>query len=272
MRCEFCGEDLNPFLLKQAMNMEGMIQFEVECLNPACRRKNWVSKEGYLALRNDFLPSYTEPINNKLPSDMNVLFVSMPHMGVEWVIRSLNQVHEAMFGRKISFPDQNREISSEIFFRKDLDIPLGWSNVYEIDPQYVIDKVDPSGISHDRIILLQRNLSDLSKAWVVKWTAHGLAPSMVQKLLEKGISKYHEMYDREYRDPRFMRIHMEDLNNRTVATFKKVMDHLNFPSFRRAPLIPIPVERDWEVYSSILEEEEEICKALQMIEDMKEGN
>jgi CRISPR/Cas system CMR-associated protein Cmr5 small subunit len=269
MKCNFCKEPLNPLLLKQASKDDDKLVFDIECVNMKCRKHNWVSQAGYFRLKDDFVKPFAKPINNKLPSEMNVIFVSMERHGISWIIRALNEIHKSMLGGEIIFKKENAEISDQNAKRDDLPLPLGWNNVYEVDPQALINKRDPEGRQYDRIILIERPLNVLLRVLLIKWKAQDLNAEFIEKLFDKTIKIYKSIYEKTYSDARFIRIQLEDLNKYTVVKFNEFLDFLNFPTFGRSPIIPIPIERNWEAYSSILRNDEKICGMLQRIEEME---
>lgn len=269
MRCEYCRNELNPLSLKEAIEADKGLLFKIECMNPDCQKHNWVSKDFYLRLRQDFLKPYVPIQNNKLPSEMNVIFVSLERHGISSIIRALSQFHQAMFGIPITFEKGNAEISQVQATRNRFPLPLGWNNVYDVTPQKLLDKIDSEGNTYDRVVLVQRDLKSLLLASLIYWKAQGLNSEQIEALFNKLLSEYERMYGQEDpKDHRFMRISLDDLNNYSVVNYNKLMDFLNFPSFMRPPVLPIPTDRRWEAYSSQLRSDEKLCGMLKRIEDM----
>jgi hypothetical protein len=268
MKCE-CQTELNPLQLKQSIKENGTWLFDVECLNPKCQKHNWISETFYEKLRNDYLKPYSKPINNKLPSEMNVIFCSMERHGISFIIRTLSDYHEAMFGKPISFTKGNAEISPLVATEDDSLLPLGWNNVYDVSPQDLLNKIDPNGLKYDRVVLVQRDLKDFLYAELIYWKAQKLGLDIIEKLFKKLPNEYNEMYNKtDPKDSRFIRISLDDLNNKSTVYYNKLMDFLNFPSFGRPPVLPLPTNRHWEVYSSQLRENEQLCGMLKRIDEM----
>ena len=264
MLCEFCRAKLNPYLLKQVVQEDNELIFEVECLN--CRKYNYISEETYFHLRKDWIMPTIQPINNKLPSEMNVIFVSMERCGISWIIRTLSDVHEEMFGIPIMFETKkNTEISYVVATRDRLPLPLKWNNVYNVDPQRLVDKIDPNGNKYDRVIIIQRDYETMIKVHELyfneEWTGKQRETAM-----RKTKEHYQLVYGREVNDYRCKKFQLEDLNNYTIASFTEMLDFLNFPLIGRPTMITInPSERNWQVYSSVLSKGHEVCNRLQII-------
>jgi len=265
IRCEFCRSELNPLLLKQALEHNGELSFDVECINPECRKHNWVSKEFYLSLRKDYFKPYFPPLNNKFPSEMNVIFVSLNRHAISWIIRSLNQVHEAMFGKSIIFARKNAEIDTVIATRDRFPVPKGWNNVYDVSALRLLKK-NHKGEQYDRVVLVQRPFNDMLKAQIIYLKAQKTGFEYIEKIINNLPEAYDKMYNFEDpKDHRFMRVSLNDLNNRTVDGYKGLMDFLNFPTFMRVPFIPIVPDRKWEVYSSVLKKDERLGGLLKRV-------
>jgi len=271
MKCKNCGEILNPLLLKQAIDSNGELFFDVECVNLECRLHNWISKENYLYLRRDYIKPYLPKLNNKLPYELNTIFVSQERCGISWIIKILSNIHESMFGIPIEFvTKKNTEISALIATRNRLPLPKKWNNVYNVDPQALLNKKDPDENQYDRVVIVQRDHDTMIKAhelyFNVEWTGEQRETAM-----RKTEEHYQLVYGKEINDPRCKKFRLEDLNNYTISTFNEMLDFLNFPSFGRPIMIPInPSERNWQVYSSVLNKNQPLCNRLKEIEKNNE--
>jgi len=264
MKCINCKGYLNPLAIRQAYIENNELKFEVECMNPHCRTHNYMSKDTYLRLRADFL-NLTQEVpyvkNLKLPYEMNVIFVSMERCGISWIIEVLSKVHNIMFGIPISFNDrenkERRELSPIIATRHKFPLPTGWNNVYCVDPQKLIDR------GYDKVICVQREYETMKKAHKLYEGAH----DRIERMLIHFNRNYKKVYENEIKHPNYLKVHLEDLNRYTVATFNEIMDFLNFPDTGRPIIVPTsPPERNWETWSSIMEKGKKVNKRLAKID------
>lgn len=255
MFCKFCKTKLNPYMIKQ---LDENFVIEIECME--CRKYNYIDKETYFYVRKDWEMPTIQPINNKLPKDMNIIVVSTERCGISWVCKIISEIHEKMFG---TCPEWNYEISRVDARKKHLPLPQGWNTVYNIDPQKLVDR------DYDRVLIIQRDLKELLKAQIIYWHNElsyiGLDN---ESLLEKTKRYWNLVYGKKISSPKCLRIRLEDLNNYTVSTFNEILDFLNFPSFSRPVLIPIsPPNRNWEAYSSVLPKGHNLFKRLEEIDE-----
>jgi hypothetical protein len=254
MKCNFCGEPLRSHLLKQVDEFYG---FEIECLK--CRKYNCISAEAYFLLRKDENVAYCQPLNNKLPSEMNVIFVSLQRCAISWIIRVLSQYHEAMFGQPIPYSKKNAEISKIIATRKRFPLPQQWNCVYEVNPMHLLER------GYDRIIVIERDLDVLEKVHEI-YFQEDFEWQQRETFFRKLREAWHLVYDNVPEAINVMKMNLNDLNNRTKESFTLLMDFLNFPTMGRPPIIPIsPPYRNWEAYSSILKNDENINNKLEKI-------
>lgn len=255
-------------MLKQANYINEQLVFEVECLN--CRRYSYVSEEGYFSLRKDYEMPRIKPIDNKLPICLDVMVVSMERCAISWIGKEISRTHEDMFGIPIEW---HYEVSRLMASRERFPIMKGWSGVYNIDPQILVDK------GYDKVLIIQRDLDTLIQ--VQKLYNHEEI-----MLNNQEINQHHErvfinniektwnlVYGKEINHRRCLKVRLEDLNNYTVDTFKEVFDFLNFPEHGRPHILPTtPENRNWEAYSSILPKGHELCSRLKRIEKEWKGN
>jgi len=238
-------------MFKQFSRLNGEIICEIECLD--CRKYNYVSEEFYYHIKSDHQVPLVQPINNKMPYEMNVIFVSMERAGISWIIRELSKFHEKMFGKPIIFTKNNAEISHLIAIRNRFPLPKGWNNVYNIDPQSLLDRVDPDGNKYDRIVVIHRNLKTFQNVYKIKLSQERLDPNFIEKIIRKTPEEYELVYH-EIEDPRLLRVDLWDLNQYTDACFNELMDFLNFPTHNRPPVVrtkTLPFEVLIEAYSSV---------------------
>lgn len=268
MKCTYCRKKLNPYLLKQVVfDKDQKLIFEIECFG--CRKYNYVDIGTYFQIRKDFEMPKIEPINNKLPKDLNVMVLSTERCAISWIAFVISNVHEAMFGEPIEW---SFEVSRVISTRKRFPIIKGWSNVYNVKPEQLLEK------EYDKVLVIQRDFEELKKAHLlynredIIYDIYQTGEDDIKKREEammKSLKKdYDIVYGREIDDPRYHKVHLEDLNKYTVATFNEVLDFLNFPSHGRPAIVPVsPPHRNWEAYSSILPKGHEICKRLKEIDE-----
>jgi len=257
MKCEFCNTELNHLALREVFLDDEELLFVIECINPYCNKKNIVSQECYLNIRKDILNlTQTVPYvkNKKLPNEMNVIFVSMERCGISWIIRVLSEIHDLMFGVPIDF---HTEISHVVASRKKFSLPQGWSNVYNVDPQRLIER------GYDKIIIVQRKHDELIEVHTLYEEIH----EREERMRETFERHYELVYGKEYDHPNCLKVHLEELNSYTVAIFKEILDFLNFPESGRPIIVPVkPPDRNWETYSSILKKGREVNVRLQKID------
>ena len=205
-----------------------------------------------------------------MPSEMNVIFVSMERCAVSWIIRELSDYHQEMFGIPIKFTKDNAEISTQLATKERFDLPKGWNNVYNIDPQLLLDRVDPSGNKYDKIIVVHRKLSELQNIYRVKMAREGLAKDFIEKIINKTVDEYNLVY-KDIKDSRLMRIDLWDANQYTKAIFNELMDFLNFPRRGRPPVVrtrTLPFEALFEAYSSVWDKDFKLTGMLGRVEGM----
>lgn len=265
MKCRECKAKMSPLTLKQVDKENKNLRFELEC--HACGNKNIVSEKMYFKIRKDFAPlKKIEPINNKLPSEMNVMFVSLQRCGISWIIKILSQFHEFLFGEPIPYTKENAEISKLIATRKRFPLPQRWNCVYEVDPKQLVER------GYDRIVIVERDLETLKRVHQI-YFQEDLIWMQRETLLRKIEESWKLVYENEIDDPSVIQINLEDLNNYAQQTFTRLMDFLNFPKVGRPPIIPIPTpDRNWEAFSSLLQRESGIYNKLKGIEKIYRDN
>ncbi len=251
-------------MLKQADYKDNKLVFEIECLN--CRKYNYLSEKSYFHLRKGCKMPQISSINHRLPSEMNVIFVSMERCGISWIVRTLDRIHREMFKESIIF---HPEISQVKATRERFKITekgilnsdgslyhKGWYNVYDVNPLDLLKK------NYDRVIIIKREKSTLLKVHEIYYPPD-LSKEQQQRFREKDLEIYDKIYEQKINDHRCLMVNLEDLNNYTVATFTKLMDFLNFPESGRPKILPVtPPERNFEAFSSILNINQPLNKRL----------
>jgi hypothetical protein len=255
-------------MLKQAYKNEEWV-FEIECTN--CRKINTVSEEFYLSIRLDNVMPSEQPINGKLPKDMNVIFVSMRRCGISWIIRELSKFHMKMFSSPIPFTPKNAEISSSIATLDGYPLPKQWNNVYDIYPQELLDRTDPDGNKYDRVIVIHRDLETLKGVNRITMAKEGLDPEYVEKLLDKLSEEHEIVYGNVIEDPRILYVDLWQSNNKPDAIFNELMDFLNFPTYNRPPVVGVkglPFLQMIEAYSSVWDKDFKLTGMLGRVEGL----
>lgn len=256
-------------MLKQvSKSIDGTLLFEIECVD--CRKYNYVSKEFYFYTKLDYMMPLVKPINNKLPSEMSIIFLSMERAGISWIIRELSDYHEVMFGNPIIFTKDNAEISTQIATKNRFPLPSGWNNCYGIDPQLLLDRVDPDGNKYDRIVVVHRNLKTFQNVYRIKMAREGLANDFIEKIINKTPKEYNLVY-KEIEDPRLIHVDLWDLNQYTKAMFNMLMDFLNFPKYMRPPVLRVKTlqfEALMEAYSSVWDKDFKLKGMLGRVEGL----
>ena len=255
MKCEFCRSKLNPYLIEQIFNKK---HIEIRCGN--CRKSNFISLETYFYIKEDWEMPTIQPIDNKLPKDMNVIVLSTERCGISWICKLISRIHESMFNIPIKW---NYEISPLEAKKKHLPLPKGWNTVYNVDPGKIVER------DYDRVLIVQRDLITLLKAQTVYWHNELSYTGLNEETLLGKIERHWKLvYGKEVNNPKCLKVRLEDLNNYTIESFHEILDFLNFPTFGRPVIIPTsPPNRNWESYSSVLPKGHNLFKRLQEIDE-----
>ena len=198
----------------------------------------------------------------RIPSEMSVIFVSMRRCGISMIIRALSDHHEAIFGTPIDYGPENAEISYVKARGDRFPLHKRWNCVYNVDPKDLLNKIDPDGKQYDRVIRISRERDLMKLIHEVGYVQNSFIEEMKVKFRRTDEMNYHKVYDKEFDDPRFISLDLEEFNNKTKINLNKLMDFLNFPKEGRAPVLPIPVYRSSEGYSSLILPNEVLCKPL----------
>lgn len=178
---------------------------------------------------------------------MNVIMLSMERHGCSWVGAIISEVYRQLYDEELHW---NYEISRVIAIDSKYNLPKGYSTVYYVKPQWLLER------EYDKIIILQRDLRSLKEKMCHYYNATWKPETFFKKHpgFEEKIEFYHDLvFDESVRDdPRVHWVYLDDLNNFTVATFSLLFDFLEYPK-PRPVLIPVnPRERDWNVQGTIL--------------------
>ena len=263
MKCKKCKSNLNHLQLEDVGKDEkDNLVFEVRCYNPSCRELNYLSEKSFFALKKEVIgiSDIKYRVDKKLPSELNILMVSMERSGSSWVAAHISEAHREMFG---ILPLWNHEISRSIAVKQSYDLPIGWNSVYDVDIKQVLAR------DYDKIILLQKDYDSLCRdLWLYNHPDKAFDDDFMIRL-RKNVKKYWDlMFSQEIHDDRVIKIRLEDLNNFTYWEMNRLLDHLEFPRVGRCHIMAVnPPERNWQVYSDVLPTGMGLCKRLQVIQE-----
>jgi len=196
------------------------------------------------------------------PGDLNILIVHSDRCGVSWFVRVISLIYEQMYG---TLKKWNVLISRLMAAHPDYAVPKGWNTVLYVPIEDVVKK------KHDKIILLQRDLDDLKKAnFIYRYPDKDYEiekDNIEHKRFFDKIEYYYKItYNPKIKADNLLRVSLEDLNQYTVATFHEVLDFLEFPKEGRPIILPVnPPERNWQVFSSVLNKKQKINTTLYRI-------
>jgi len=212
--------------------------------------------------------------------DKSVMLTSVELGGVGWFTSIISKIHKDMFGQPISW---NYEVSRFEATRVRRPLPRGWCTVWNARTEDLVKR------DYYRVIGLQKSLEDV-------YYSHALyhRPEMsYQEILDKepwffNVAKEKWLaMEKPFEHEKYMRFHLDDLNNHTVEFFNEALDFLGFPneerptnarlfaiiikswfeesnswvglaeklidliSRLRTHLLPVKVYRNWECYSNV---------------------
>lgn len=209
----------------------------------------------------------------------NVVILSMQRCGMSWVGGVISLIHERLYGEPlhIIYEDNRAEVSNRLV--------EGWNGVYNIDPTILLK------LGYDKILIIKRELDTLKEVH-----AHYHGYQEIYKSLEDMkdkrscfFEKIELYYDLLYNqseiinNSKILMVNLENLNNYTYSTFNEIIEFLDFKlSFKQKikfflrvlknkvfPFV-IPInsnERNWDIYSSLLPKNQELCERLKYLED-----
>jgi hypothetical protein len=206
---------------------------------------------------------------------MNVIFLSMNRCGVSWLGEILKDLYHQCKGKPLEI---KYEVSRERASRECLK---GWNTVYDIEPQILLN------LGYDKILILQRGLEAMEEAHTVYHGYQEIYDTIDQMKRERPAFferirlQYQLLYERTPESERILKVSLEDLNNHTIHEFRKITDFLGikmsfwrklillFTNKLQPILVPVKPERDWEVYSTPLPSEYELCNRLQYLKKIR---
>ncbi len=267
MKCKACKANLNHLQVEDiSIDEEENFIAEIRCFNPDCREVNYLSMNSYFALKrevegnSEVLRRLDNKVDKKLPSELNILMLSMERSGSSWLAAHISECHRETFG---ILPLWNHEISRAIAVKERFELPQGWNSVYDLDIKQVIAR------DYDKIILLQKDYDSLCRdIWLYNHPDKAFDDDFMVRL-RRNVRKYWDlMFDQAFEDSRVIRIRLEDLNNFTYWEMNRLLDHLEFPRFGRCHIMAInPPERHWQVYSDVLTTGTRVCARLRRIQE-----
>jgi len=196
------------------------------------------------------------------PGNLNIIVSATERCGVSWFCSIISLFYKQMYGGEI---DKWNFIASRLMAGH-INYPIlkGWNTVQWVPIEKIIRK------PYDKIILLQRSLESLKESLFIYYFAEKEYEEEKDKEKYKHwfkkIERYYEKVYAENDHPNVLRVHLEDLNNYTVATFNEILDFLGFLKEGRPIIIPInPHDRVWQTFSSILDKGQIVNQRLQNI-------
>jgi len=212
---------------------------------------------------------------------MNVVLLSMQRCGMSWVGSVISLIHKRFYGKELEINyEQNRSLVSHNLLK-------GWTGVYEIDPKVLLD------LGYDKILIIKRELESMKKAHAHYHGYQEIYETYKNMLEERPafferIELAHKLlYDQEEikNNPKVLIVKLEDLNNYTYSTFGEIIDFLEFKlSFiqklklfkniiknKIKPFVIAvnPTERSWNIYSTLLPKNHELCNRLKYLKKIE---
>lgn len=209
----------------------------------------------------------------------NIILLSMARCGMSWVGEILSQIHERLYGDKLTI---NYELDRRLVSN---NLLKGWTGVYEIDPKILLD------LGYDKVIIIKRKLETLIEAHA-KYHGYlenyGSLENMKKErsaFFDRIKLAYKMLYEQELDDPRILIVNLEQLNNYTYSAFEKIIDFLEFKlSFIQKVklflrilrnkvkpfIIPTnPKNRNWDIFSAMLPIDHELCNRLKYMQKIE---
>lgn len=203
-------------------------------------------------------------IRNSPANRLNVLIVSMSRCGTDAVGDKISEIHDAVYGVPIkwSYVEDPSKATSYLV--------EGWSGIYDVNPLVALQ------IPYDKVILISRSPEELLKAqylYYIESTQMKLPDWIRDKFLATFALLYDQLYQQNIKNnPKIFELSLEQFNSHTQFILEEVCKFLEFDMKavrKRVVIIPVQVERSWEVYSTNLESNQEISDTLSRIKQMK---
>lgn len=239
IKCEICGAELvNPkhaSHIRSKRHQEGLEK----------QRKKHINTSKY----------------KKDPGNLNILISSIERCGISWFCRFISLIYEKMYGKVQKWNVRTSRLRAG---HSDYPIQRGWNTTRYVPIEDIIKK------PFDKVILLQRDLESLKEdIFLYRFQDKDYETEKNKIEYAEWINKLENYYKKTYAPfsvKNVLRVHLEDLNNYTIATFNEVLDFLEFPREGRPLLIPVnPPERTWQAFSSVLNKKQKIVERLRNI-------
>lgn len=176
----------------------------------------------------------------------NVIVTSFRLSAVGWFTGVLSEIHKAIYGDPIRW---GFEISKFECTRERRPLPMGWNTTWDANPLTLAER------GFDKVLCLVRNKLDIFEAccWYdkQKTLSEILTEAVAKKdygYVESIIEGYDRLYTTQYVHDKLMYVYIDLLNFNAVRGFKEVCEFLEFDMKKFPVIIPIKVEKDWEVY------------------------
>ena len=176
----------------------------------------------------------------------NVIVTSFRLSAVGWFTGVLSEIHKAIYGLPIRW---GYEISKFECTRARRPLPMGWNTTWDANPLTLAER------GFDKVICIVRDKLKIFEAccWYDKQKnlSTVLSEAVATKdygYVESIIGMYDRLYTTRYVNEKLLYVHIGQLNANTVKGFKEICEFLEFDMKKFPVVIPIKVEKDWEVY------------------------
>lgn len=215
--------------------------------------------------------------------------VSVPRCASDWVGDCISDAHFHIYKMPVLWTYIDKEPTPDKtlpFIDDQLEMPKGWTGIYNIHPNLLIER------GFDKVIVLTRE----KDTWIRVELLYYLKVMKYLKRDGKRHSKFKWVYDlskeevmrdlsaqwdSQYKNvtahANLYQVSIEDLNDHMVDAFYELFDFLEFrrfyePMFGRPIIMPqrpsFEIGRNWEKYSARLPRYQEYCENLDVIGDI----
>lgn len=174
----------------------------------------------------------------------NVIVTSFRLSAIGWFTGVLSEIHKAIYGIPINW---NYEISRFECTRERRPLPQGFSTVWNANPLILANR------GFDKVLFVKRPLLDILEAccWYDKQKSYNdiVLEGNDEEYLNSLTRNYLNLYDRKtiFHD-NIIYVDIEDLNRNTMNDFHRVCDCLGFDMSKFPIIVPVRVQKEWEVY------------------------
>lgn len=192
----------------------------------------------------------------------NVIVTSYRLSAIGWFTGVLSEIHKAIYGDHIKW---GYEISRFECTRDRRPLPMGWNTVWLANPLTLAKR------GFDKVLVVKRPIEDILEAccWYDYQKSHNnmILNGGYERYLNTIRRNYSKLYDIEYEHPNIYNINIEHLNINPVENFKRLCKFLEFDLEKFPIIIPIKVQKDWQVYAGY--NVGELNERLKMIKESK---